>query len=188
MKPLPSARWLVTLGGSYAAAALAWSLFGLLTPVAPAHFHEYSLAALVVEVGGHLIWGAAAGVFTRDPALALLVTGESILIDVDHIFSALNLPMEPRVSHSIFFALFVALLLAYLGGGPPGSAAECSGRPSGPWRRTSATTSTPATPSSPWFRPSPTPTSTSRTTPGSPSRRSPSPSASSRGSHVASRE
>jgi LexA-binding, inner membrane-associated putative hydrolase len=115
LKPLPSLRWLVTLGGTYGIAALAWSLFGLLTPAAPAHFHEYSLSAFLVEVGGHMAWGLAAGLFTMDPALILLVTGESVLIDVDHIFSALNLPVEPRLSHSIFFAVFVALLLAYVG-------------------------------------------------------------------------
>ncbi|MDG6902648.1 MAG: hypothetical protein JRM80_11920 [Nitrososphaerota archaeon] len=115
MKPLPSFRWLATLGVAFGGAALAWSLFGLLTPVAPTHFHEYSLGAFLTEVGGHLAWGIAAGVFTLDPALALLVAGESVLIDSDHLLSALNLPLEPRVAHSVFFAVSAALFLAYVG-------------------------------------------------------------------------
>ncbi len=115
MKPLPSAKWLVTLGVAYGASSLAWSLFGLLTPVAPAHFQEYSLASFLTEVGGHLVWGFVAALPTLDPALVLLIMGESVLIDVDHVFSALDLPLEPRVAHSIFFAVLIALALAYVG-------------------------------------------------------------------------
>ena len=97
----------------YAALALAWSLFGFLSPVAPPpHYHEYSLGQLVQEVGGHILFGAVAALPTLDPALIMLCGAESILIDADHLLPAFNVPVEPRIAHSISFALVVGLLTA----------------------------------------------------------------------------
>ena len=115
MKSPPSLKWLVVMGVLYGGAATLWSLSGFLSPVQPAHFHEYSLAAFAREVGGHLLFGFVAALPTMDPPLILLVMGESVLIDSDHLLSALNLPVEPRLAHSIAFALIAATLLAYVG-------------------------------------------------------------------------
>ena len=54
-----------------------------------------------------------AGVFTFDPVLVLVCTGESLLIDADHLPSALNFPVLPRLAHSVFFALFTGVLICY---------------------------------------------------------------------------
>jgi hypothetical protein len=97
----------------YLLTALLWSLFGLLSPTAPLHYKEYSLPLLAIEVGGHLAFGFLAGVFTFDPVLALVCTGESLLIDADHLASALNFPVLPRLAHSVFFALFTGVIMSY---------------------------------------------------------------------------
>ncbi|TLY01148.1 MAG: hypothetical protein E6K95_07290 [Thaumarchaeota archaeon] len=97
----------------YLLAALFWSLFGLLAPTTPLHYKEYSLPVLAIEIGGHLSFGVLAGVFTFDPVLVLVCTGESLLIDADHLPSALNFPVLPRLAHSVFFALFTGVLICY---------------------------------------------------------------------------
>jgi len=97
----------------YLITASLWSLFGLLSPTTPLHYKEYSLPVIAVEVGGHLSFGFLAGVFTFDPVLALVCTGESLLIDADHLASALNFPVLPRLAHSVFFALFTGVIISY---------------------------------------------------------------------------
>jgi len=97
----------------YLLAALLWSLFGLLSPTTPLHYKEYSLPVLAIEVGGHISFGFLAGVFTFDPALALVCMGESLLIDADHLPSALNFPVLPRLAHSVFFGLFTGVIISY---------------------------------------------------------------------------
>ena len=97
----------------YLLTALLWTLFGLLSPTTPFHYKEYSLPLLAIEVGGHLSFGFFAGVFTFDPVLALVCTGESLLIDADHLPSALNFPVLPRLAHSVFFALFTGVIISY---------------------------------------------------------------------------
>jgi len=97
----------------YLLTALLWTLFGLLSPTTPFHYKEYSLPLLAIEVGGHLSFGFLAGVFTFDPVLALVCAGESLVIDADHLLSALNLPVLPRLAHSVFFALFTGVIISY---------------------------------------------------------------------------
>ena len=97
----------------YLLTALLWSIFGLLSPTIPFHYKEYSLPLLAIEVGGHLSFGFLAGVFTFDPVLALVCAGESLVIDADHLLSALNLPVLPRLAHSVFFALFTGVIISY---------------------------------------------------------------------------
>ncbi len=91
-----------------------WSLFGLLSPTTPLHYKEYSLPVLAVEVGGHLSFGFLAGVFTFKSFLALVCTGESLVIDADHLLAALNFPVLPRLAHSVIFAIFTGATISYL--------------------------------------------------------------------------
>lgn len=110
---LRALRSALPLAVVYTAVALAWSLFGFLSPVAPPpHYHEYSLGQFVQEVGGHILFGAVAALPTLDPALILLCGAESILIDADHLLPAFNVPVEPRIAHSVSFALVVGLMTA----------------------------------------------------------------------------
>lgn len=108
--------WAVGLSATYGAASFLWSAIGFASPITPVHFHEYSLPALAREVGGHLLFGVVAAAPTLDAGLILLAGGESVLIDSDHLLAALGYPIGGRMAHSVFFALAVACLLAYLSG------------------------------------------------------------------------
>jgi hypothetical protein len=101
--------------------SFAWSTIGFAHPVPPVHYHEYALSGLLTEVSGHILFGLAAVLVTRDIGLAMLAGGESILIDVDHLLPALGYPVEGRLAHSVFFALVAAGVLAYVSrrGGRP---------------------------------------------------------------------
>jgi hypothetical protein len=115
LKRLPDLKWFLSLWLIYAATSVAWSMWGAFGPSAVTPSHEYSLASFAVEVGGHVLWGFVASLPSLDPALILLTTGESILIDADHILPILGLPAEPRIAHSFTFVILVGLALAYVG-------------------------------------------------------------------------
>jgi len=102
------------LSAAFALLAFAWSVIGLMSPTTPTPLHEYSAFGALREVGGHILFGVVAGVATWDSRLAILCGAESILIDSDHILPALNLPLEPRLAHSISFVIVAPLVLSYL--------------------------------------------------------------------------
>lgn len=106
--------WAAGLAAVYAAMSFLWSVLGFASPVPPVHLHEYAFPALVTEVGGHILFGVVAAAPTMDAGLVLLAAGESVLIDSDHLLAALGYPVEGRLAHSVFFALFAAGVLAYL--------------------------------------------------------------------------
>jgi hypothetical protein len=104
-------RWALALSLSYGVISFAWSTLGFLTPVTPVHLHEYPLRSLLVEVGGHVLFGLVAALPTMDISLILLCGGEAILIDADHVMGALSLPVQTRLSHSIGFILLGPLVM-----------------------------------------------------------------------------
>ncbi len=108
-----SLLWVSSVAAAYTALAFLWSGIGLLSPTTPIHFHEYSFPALLTEIGGHFLFGLAAGLITLDSALILLCGAESILIDADHLLTVLNFPVETRLAHSVAFAILAALALSY---------------------------------------------------------------------------
>jgi hypothetical protein len=98
----------------YTVLSFLWSLTGFISPTSAVRFHEYTLPSLAVEILGHISFGIFAGLATRRVGLTLLCGAEAILIDVDHLLSALNLPVAARLSHSIPFALVIsAVFLAF---------------------------------------------------------------------------
>jgi hypothetical protein len=107
-------RWALLLSLAYGALSFAWSALGLLTPTEPAHLHEYPLRGLLVEIGGHVLFGLAAALPTLDIGLILLCGGEAIVIDADHLMGALNLPVQTRLSHSIGFAIVGPLVMGWV--------------------------------------------------------------------------
>jgi len=109
--------WAAGMAAVYALGSFLWSLLGFTSPVAPTHFHEYSLSALATEIGGHLLFGLAAAALSLDARLIMLAGAESILIDVDHILPALNYPVEARLAHSVLFAFLIAVVLSFAGKG-----------------------------------------------------------------------
>jgi len=110
-RPVASAVLLSVLFG---AVSLSWSLLGLLFPfVTP--FHAVYSPALLVEVGGHLLFGLVAGAATGRLAPALLAGLEAVLIDSDHLMAAAGFPIDARLSHSVFFVLLSSFLVARAG-------------------------------------------------------------------------
>jgi len=98
----------------YAALSFAYSFIGFLHYEPGSHFHEYSGARLAVEVGGHLLFGFIAAIPFLDLRISLLTSGLAILIDVDHILSALNFDVSGRPDHSIMYAIISSLFIVYL--------------------------------------------------------------------------
>lgn len=99
---------------AYVVFSFVWSLLGFASPVPPAHLREYTLGTFAVEVGGHLLFGAVAALPTMDLRLIALCTGEASLIDSDHILSALNFPVETRLSHSIGFLILMTVAISWV--------------------------------------------------------------------------
>jgi hypothetical protein len=110
-RPVTSAVLLSVLFG---AVSLSWSLLGLLFPSLGPYRGTFS-PAILVEVGGHFLFGLVAGAATGRLLPALLVGLEAVLIDSDHLVAAAGFPIDARLSHSLFFILISSLLIAWAG-------------------------------------------------------------------------
>ncbi|MHB8567156.1 MAG: hypothetical protein ACYC7D_11560 [Nitrososphaerales archaeon] len=108
--------WLVVaIAIFYAGLSFAYSFIGFLHYEPGSHFHEYSGTRLVIEVGGHLLFGFVAALPFMDLRLSLLTSGLAILIDIDHLLSALNFDVSGRPDHSIMYAIVSTLFIIYVG-------------------------------------------------------------------------
>jgi hypothetical protein len=63
------------------------------------------------EIIGHFAWGAVAGIVTLKWRYILLGGLLAVLIDSDHLVGLLHVEGIPRMSHSITFAVFSAIIL-----------------------------------------------------------------------------
>jgi hypothetical protein len=111
---LNKVMWAAGLNLVYTTVSFLWSGLGFAFPTVAMHLHEYALPELAPEVSGHIAFGIIAAVPTFDASLIFFCAGESILIDSDHILSALNYPVDGRLAHSVFFAIFAATLISYV--------------------------------------------------------------------------
>jgi hypothetical protein len=87
---------------------------GLLFPFLAPYSAVYS-PALLVEIGGHLVFGLVAGAATGRLAPALLAGFEAVEIDSDHLMAAAGFPVDARLSHSLFFVLLSSFLISRAG-------------------------------------------------------------------------
>jgi len=120
---LSALRWALKASIFYGALALSWSVIGIAFTQRLEILPEYPGSFLVFEIGGHLLFGLAAGIATRRKDLALLLVSESALIDSDHLLSVLVLPILDRTAHSFAFITLASIVLAY--------AISRKGRPAG---------------------------------------------------------
>ena len=104
----------VRLSLLFGVASLFWSLLGLLFPVVAIYSAAYS-PALLVEIGGHLLFGLAAGAAAGRLAPALLAGLEAVIIDSDHFIAIAGFPVDARLSHSLFFVLLSSFLISRAG-------------------------------------------------------------------------
>ena len=110
----PSVTPAVLLSLLFGVASLSWSLLGLLLPFVIPYSAAYS-PALLVEIGGHFLFGLAAGAATGRLAPALLAGLEAVLIDSDHLMAVAGLPVDARLSHSLLFVLLSSFLISRVG-------------------------------------------------------------------------
>ena len=99
----------------YAALSFLYSFVGFLHYEPGSHYHEYALDKLIVEIGGHFVFGFIAAAPMMDVGISLLTGSLAVLIDADHLLSALNFYVCIRPDHSILFAMFAAVLMFYVG-------------------------------------------------------------------------
>ena len=96
----------VLLASAYLVFAFAFSFVGFVAQQPAIHLHEYSLPEAIVEVGGHLLFGAVVAAPLLRIDASLVSAGFAVGIDADHVLGALNLNVSSRPDHSVAFCLF----------------------------------------------------------------------------------
>ena len=99
----------------YCAFAGSFSLVGLFLPERTYQTSPYGVLS-IQEIGGHIIWGLAAGAVTVSMRYFLLAGSFAILIDFDHLIGLWNVETVSRMSHSIAFGIISAIILMLLFG------------------------------------------------------------------------
>ena len=106
---------MLVIAAFYTAVSLAYSFIGFLYFQPGSHYHEYEFTKLVVEIGGHYLFGFVAALPLVDLDIALLTGVLAILIDIDHILSAIGYDVSGRPDHSILFLIVSTAFILYLG-------------------------------------------------------------------------
>lgn len=73
-------------------------------------------AFTIEEIGGHFLWGLAAGALTLSLRYTLVAGAFAVLIDSDHLIGLTPLEAIPRMSHSILFGVVALVVLVLLFG------------------------------------------------------------------------
>ena len=105
---------LLAIAFFYTALSLLYSFVGLLHYQPGSHFHEYVLTRFAIEVGGHFLFGFVAALPLMEFGIAMLTGSLAVLIDIDHLLSALNFDVTGRPDHSILYMILSALFVLYL--------------------------------------------------------------------------
>jgi uncharacterized membrane protein len=106
---------MVVIAAFYTGLSLAYSFIGFLYYQPGSHYHEYEFAKLAIEIGGHYLFGFIAALPLMDLDIALLTGALAILIDIDHILSALGYSVSGRPDHSILYLIVSTSFILYLG-------------------------------------------------------------------------
>ena len=97
-----------------------FSLTGLLFPDSDSFF--YHASPLIVSnlsfehVFGHLMFGMIAGAISLSLRYVFLSGALALLVDADHLLQFFNIEMISRMSHSIPFAIIIAVVMLYVFG------------------------------------------------------------------------
>lgn len=106
---------LIVIAAFYTVLSFAYSFVGFLHYQPGSHYHEYALGKLTLEISGHFLFGVIAALPLLDVGLALLTGSLAVLIDIDHVLSALNYDVSGRPDHSILYVAVSALFIFYAG-------------------------------------------------------------------------
>ena len=97
-----------------------FSLIGLLFPDDDSFFHAGN--PLIVShpsfehIFGHLSFGMIAGAISLSLRYVFLSGAFALLVDADHLMQFFNIEMVSRMSHSIPFAIIIAVVMLYVFG------------------------------------------------------------------------
>jgi hypothetical protein len=104
----------------FSVVSFGFSLTGLLFPDADSFF--YHASPLIVShpsfehVFGHLMFGMIAGAISLSLRYVFLSGAFALLVDADHLLQFFNIEMISRMSHSIPFAIIIAVVMLYIFG------------------------------------------------------------------------
>jgi len=99
----------------YTGLSLAYSFIGFLYYQPGSHYFEYQGARLLIEIGGHYLFGFIAALPLMDLGISLLTGALAILIDIDHVLSALGYSVSGRPDHSILYLVVSTAFILYVG-------------------------------------------------------------------------
>ncbi|HXQ91397.1 MAG TPA: hypothetical protein VN739_00215 [Nitrososphaerales archaeon] len=106
---------MMVIAAFYTALSLAYSLIGFLYYQPGSHYHEYEFTKLAIEIGGHYLFGFIAALPLMDLDIALLTGALAILIDIDHVLSAVGYSVSGRPDHSVLYLIVSTSFILYLG-------------------------------------------------------------------------
>ena len=104
----------------FSVVSFGFSLTVLLFPDADSFF--YHASPLIVShpsfehVFGHLMFGMIAGAISLSLRYVFLSGAFALLVDADHLLQFFNIEMISRMSHSIPFAIIIAVVMLYIFG------------------------------------------------------------------------
>lgn len=99
----------------FCALSAAFSFVGVILP--QKGLIENPLPSFTIEeIGGHFLWGLAAGAVTLCLRYTLIAGAFAVLIDSDHLIGLTPLEAIPRMSHSILFGAIALVILVLLFG------------------------------------------------------------------------
>jgi hypothetical protein len=110
-------RPVVFLSILYIVLSLVYSTLGFLNGQPHGNGSEYTIAFLIPEISGHILFAAIAIAPFLDMELVLLSAVVAVFIDMDHLLGTFTrLPFIGRPNHSILFILVAAAILVYFSG------------------------------------------------------------------------
>jgi len=103
------------LSMAYIVLAFAYSVLGFLNGLPHGNGSEYTIAFLIPEISGHILFAIIAILPFMDLELILLSSVIAVFIDMDHLLGIFTtVPYIGRPDHSILFILVSASILVYL--------------------------------------------------------------------------
>ncbi len=110
-------RPIVILSIIYIVLSFTYSSLGFLHGQIHGSGSEYTIAFLIPEISGHILFAVVAVAPFLDLELAILASVVAVFIDMDHLLGIFTkLPFIGRPNHSILFILLAVAVLTYFSG------------------------------------------------------------------------
>ncbi|SRR5579885_221199 len=104
------ARYIIKTALVFCALSAAFSFVGMLLPE-KGPLPNPSGALNAREIGGHILWGLAAGAVFLNARYVIITGLFAVLIDSDHLIALLHVDALSRISHSFAFSVIAVITL-----------------------------------------------------------------------------